>query len=160
MEIYKEVLDKKDTIKDFFLEDSPDEILANIKVYNFINKIINIIFEGGIIGIGLFINIYNVNISLYKILDINDNFYTFMTNIWKDEALNKFMIIHYENNNHFNLLKNKYSQNKNLLNNNKDNTNKITNLNLNFRDNILNNKSLKESFFANKYVKVNGQYSY
>lgn len=24
-------------------------------------------------------------------------------NIWKDEALNKFMIILYENNNHFNL---------------------------------------------------------
>ena len=83
-----------------------------------------------------------------------------MTNIWKDEALNKFIIIHYENNNHFNLLKNKYLHNKNLLNNNKDNTNKITNLNLNFSDNILNIKSLKESFFANKYVKVNGQYSY
>lgn len=46
------------------------------------------------------------------------------------------------------------------MNNNKDNTNKINNFNLNFRDNILNNKSLKESFFSNKYVKVNEQYSY
>ena len=104
MEIYKEALSQKETIKAFFLEDSPDEILTNIKVDNYKDKIKNSSFEGRIIEIGLFINIYNINISVYKILDINDNFYTFMTNIWKDEALNKFMIIHYENNNHFNLL--------------------------------------------------------
>ena len=39
MEIYKEALAQEETIKSFFLKDSPDKILTNIKVDNYIDKI-------------------------------------------------------------------------------------------------------------------------
>ena len=73
MEIYKEALSQNEAIKAFFLEDSPDEILTNIKVYNYIDKIKNSIFERGIIEIGLFINIYNINI-LFSLVKSFNNF--------------------------------------------------------------------------------------
>ena len=65
----------KDIIKAFFLEDNSDKTLANIKVDNYIDKIKNSTFEQGIKEIRLFINIYNLNINLYKITYINEYIY-------------------------------------------------------------------------------------
>lgn len=159
MQIYNKAKADKDIIKPFFLSDNPDEILANIKIENYIEKMKESTFYGGIIEMSIFINLYNINICVYKLEDINDNYYTHMTNIWKDESINKFMLIHYENNNHFNLLKIKNPKNDNsniihsIENNNKFDV-KV------FSNNILKNKNIEGNFFTNKYVKVNGQYSY
>ena len=67
----------------------------NTKLENYIERIKEDCFYGGIIEIGIISNYYDLNIFVYC-PDNNDlNQYVHFTNIWKDERLNNFMILHY-----------------------------------------------------------------
>ena len=55
--------------------------------------------------LSIFAYLYNINISVYRLINKNDNYYSHYTNIWKDNDNNKYMIILYEGGNHFSLLK-------------------------------------------------------
>ena len=87
-----------------------------------INNKINY-FEGGIIEIGIFSNLYDVKISVYQLLNEDDIFYTHYINILKyDLNHNKYLILKYKNGNLFDYLE--YKQNKNVnYNINKENKN-------------------------------------
>ena len=59
----------------------------------------------GIIELGIFANLNNINISVYTINHDNDNVYAHFINIWKDENINQFLLANYQNGNHFDFLK-------------------------------------------------------
>ena len=65
---------------------------------------------GGIIEIGIFAKLYNKNIIIYKDDENDTSKYKHYINIIRNENINEYIIIHYENNNHFNLLKIRNSQ--------------------------------------------------
>ena len=107
------------TIKRIFY--STDKI--NNKINNYIEKIKDNYFEGSIIEIGIFSNLYDVKISVYQLLNEDDIFYTHYINILKyDLNHNKYLILKYKNGNLFDYLE--YKQNKNVnYNINKENKN-------------------------------------
>ena len=82
MKIYSEAKSNKDNIKQFFLENNTDDIIVNTKINTYIEKIKENKFYGGIIEISIFINLYKVNVSLYKLENVFDKYYTNFTNIW------------------------------------------------------------------------------
>ena len=99
----------------------------NTKLENFIERIKEDYFYGGIIEIGIISTYYDLNISAYC-TDINDtNQYAHFTKIWKDENINQFMILHYnERIEHFSVLSindnpNEVSNNPNIFNKTKPN---------------------------------------
>ena len=59
-------------------------ILTNIKYDNYIEEIKKDKFFAGNIEIAISSLLFNLNISIYKLTDQQDNEYTHFTNIWKD----------------------------------------------------------------------------
>ena len=70
----------------FFLpiEEGADEIIVNIKYDNYIEEIKQDKFFAGNIEIAISSILFNLNISIYKLTEQQDNEYIHFTNIWKD----------------------------------------------------------------------------
>jgi len=155
--IYKEAKKQKDIIKNFFIEDSNDPVIVNYKINNYIEKIKENCFWGGIIEISLFSTIFKTNISIYTLNDENDNIYQYFTNIWENNDIDKICLIRYENGNHFSLLQiNDDNDLKKRINNNiKDADISIIN------DNVtLNVIEKANSLKTNIYMPINNDKDY
>ena len=103
--MYQEAKNNKEELKPFFFEGTADDTLVNTKLENYIERIKEDCFYGGIIEIGIISNYYDLNISVYCTDNNDPNQYVHFTNIWKDESLNNFMILHYNQRlEHFSIL--------------------------------------------------------
>ena len=155
--IYKEAKKQKDIIKNFFIEDSNDPVIVNYKINNYIEKIKENYFLGGIIEISLFLTIFKTNISIYTLNDENDNIYQYFTNIWENNDIDKICLIRYENGNHFSLLQiNDDNDLKKTINNNiKDGDISLIN------DNVTHNVNEKANILkTNIYMPINNDKEY
>ena len=109
--MYNEAKNNKEELKPFFLEDTTDDTLVNTKLENYIERIKEDGFYGGIIEIGIISNYFYLNISVYCTDNNDPNLFVHFTNIWKDENLNNFMILHYNKRiEHFSILNVKKTQ--------------------------------------------------
>ena len=155
--VYQEAKNNKEELKPFFFEDTADDTLVNTKLENYIERIKEDCFYGGIIEIGIISNYYDINISVYCTDNNDPNQYVHFTNIWKDERLNNFMILHYNQRlEHFSILNFNGIQippstNQIIINHSKQNFKKIIN---DIKDNN------KENLRSNTYVKINNNTNY
>ena len=95
-----------------------------------------------------------MNISVYTISNINDNFYSHFANIWKDDTIKNIVLFHFQNGYHFNLLEVKNSKFSPKSGNPKE----IKSKKLTYE--ITGNKVLKDLAHNNKYVKIHDNYNY
>ena len=74
------------TFIDFFLspEEGLDDIIANRKFENYIEEIKKDGFYAGNIEIAIASILFNLNISVYELINETNTSYTHYTNIWKD----------------------------------------------------------------------------
>ena len=155
--VHKEVKIRKEELEPFFFEDTADDTLVNTKLENYIERIKEDCFYGGIIEIGIISNYYDINISVYCTDNNDPNQYVHFTNIWKDERLNNFMILHYNQRLeyfsilNFNGIQNPPSTNQIIINHSKPNFKKII---IDIKDNK------KENMRSNTYVKINNNTNY
>ena len=155
--VYNEEKIHKNDIKPFFLSDNTDDTILNIKLENYIEKIKENYFYGGIIEMGIISNYYDLNISVYISDNNNLDNYIHYTNIWKENNIKNIMILHYDNRiEHFSILQSLNSSGANIKSQIIPN-NTTNNFQLIFKDaNSDNNKCLK----TNNYVRINNSENY
>ena len=93
--IYNAAKNNKESFSPFFLpiEEGADEIIVNLKYDNYIEEITQDKFFAGNIEIAISSILFNLNISIYKLTEQQDNEYIHFTNIWKDiNPLNLFEV--------------------------------------------------------------------
>ena len=158
--IYKEANKQKESIKNFFIEDTNDPVIMNYKINNYIEKIKENYFWGGIIEISIFAKIFKTNIGIYTKNDENDNIYHYYTNVWENDDNDNILLIRYENGNHFSYLK--IGENKDLNNrdNNNYNNNKKDELNLLYKNKAENLNKNENSLKTNLFMPVNNDREY
>ena len=92
----------------FFLppEEGLDDIIVNRKYDNYIEEIKQDGFYAGNIELAITYILFNLNISVYRLLNDQDTIYTHYTNIWKDinDKKYKFILILFSGNNHYLLM--------------------------------------------------------
>ena len=98
----------KDKLVPFLIppEEAKDDIIVNLKFEQYIEKIKEDTFYSGNIEISTSTILFDINVTIYKLLNENDDEYTFYTNIWKEEfnKNKKYILLLFEGNNHFSLL--------------------------------------------------------
>lgn len=159
--IYKEANKQKETIKNFFIEDNNDPVIINYKINNYIEKIKENFFWGGIIEIILFATIFKTNIGIYTMNDENDNIYHYYTNIWENDDNDNILLIRYENGNHFSFLKIKDNNGlNNIDHNNSNNNNKKDEINILYKNKEHNMNEKEDSLKTNIFMPINNDKEY
>ena len=102
-QIYNAAKENLKDLKEFFISDEKDEIIGNNKIEGYVNKIKDNYFFAGNIEIYITTKIFNLNIVVYERSNTNEDFtqYALFT---LGTSTKEFILINFENHNHYNLL--------------------------------------------------------
>jgi hypothetical protein len=90
-------------LKEFFIEDKNDPILANNKIEAYIEQIKENKFLAGVVEIYIAAKIFNIIIAVYEQLKFNSDFTPYSI-FHPDSQADDYLLVNFENRNHYNLL--------------------------------------------------------
>ena len=102
--IYSAAKENKNILKEFFLEDENGPILANNKIFGYLNKIKEDKFFSSSLEIYIASIILEINIAIYERTNTNDNFKQYSLFLSQNN-IDDYMLINFEGRCHYNLLK-------------------------------------------------------